>query len=76
MREEEEIIHYYYFYGRTLEGYGPSMDPHRCGEPDEPCWKVRRTRWVGEWQSYIFDEKGDTIKKDVNDQDTGDSNEV
>lgn len=77
MREEVEVIHYYVFYGKTLTGYGPSMDPHRCGDPTEPCWKVRKTRWVGEWVSEVIDVKDDRMDTDVKDQDkAGESNEV
>lgn len=46
---EERRIHYYEFYGRTLKGYGPSMDPHRCGHPDEPCRTEVEQRKVTEW---------------------------
>ena len=47
--EEARTEHYYRFYGRVLKGYGPSMDPHRCGDPDEPCWTVTETRKVTPW---------------------------
>lgn len=47
---ETNIKHLYYFYGRVLYGYGPSMDPHRCGDPDEPCVTIKMEREVSDWQ--------------------------
>jgi hypothetical protein len=46
---ETRLTHYYEFYGRTLKGYGPSMDPHRCGDPSEPCRIVTEERTVSPW---------------------------
>lgn len=47
---EKRKRHYYFSYGRWIEGYGPSMDPHVCGERDERCYTVYEQRSVGEWQ--------------------------
>lgn len=47
---ETRTTHYYEFYGRTLTGYGPSMDPHRCGDPSEPCRVVVEQRAVTPWR--------------------------
>lgn len=46
---ETRATHYYQAYGRTFTGYGPSMDPHRCGHPDEPCHTVTEQRLVTPW---------------------------
>lgn len=46
---ETRKTHYYNFYGRVLTGYGPSMDSHRCGDPNEPCWTVVEQREVSDW---------------------------
>lgn len=48
--EETRVTHYFKAYGRTFTGYGPSMDPHRCGDPTEPCWKVIEKRTVTAWE--------------------------
>lgn len=47
---ETRTTHYYRFYGRTLKGYGPSMAPHRCGDPSEPCVVVTEERTVTPWK--------------------------
>lgn len=49
MMKETKTEHIYLFYGRWLSGYGPSMDPHRCGHPDEPCITVIYEREVSDW---------------------------
>lgn len=46
---ETKVEHWYYFFGRMLSGHGPSMDPHRCGDPSEPCYKVTYEREVSDW---------------------------
>lgn len=48
--EETRTEHRYKFYGRVLSGYGPSMDPHRCGDPAEPCVTITETRKVTPWR--------------------------
>lgn len=52
--EERRETHYYKFYGRILSGYGPSMDPHRCGDPSEPCSVVVETRRVTPWVVVVL----------------------
>lgn len=47
---ETRTTHTYEFYGRIVEGYGPSMDPHRCGAPNEPCRTVTEERTVSPWR--------------------------
>lgn len=47
---ETKTEHWYYFYGRMLSGYGPSMDPHRCGDPDQPCFKITHRREISDWE--------------------------
>lgn len=47
---ETKTKHQYLFYGRWLDGYGPSMDPHRCGDPSEPCVTITYEREVSEWK--------------------------
>lgn len=47
---ETRVSHTYEFHGKTVEGYGPSMDPHLCGDPDEPCRTVTEARTVTPWQ--------------------------
>ncbi len=49
MATETRTRHYWREYGRTFEGYGPSMDPHRCGHPDEPCVTITEEREVSDW---------------------------
>lgn len=50
MAIETKTEHYYYFYGRWVSGYGPSMDPHRHGHPDEPCMTLTFQREVSDWE--------------------------
>lgn len=59
---EEETLHYYYFYGTIVSGYGPSMDPHVCGNPDEPCVLVVKEREVSDWSETSRTTKGDYEK--------------
>jgi len=47
---ETRTTHHYLFYGRVLTGYGPSMDPHRCGDPTEPCVVITEERTVTPWR--------------------------
>lgn len=50
-RKEFEVRHYYQpavgMY--PVKGYGPSMDPHRCGDPREPCVTLKLEREVTDW---------------------------
>lgn len=41
-----------------VKGYGPSMDPHRCGHPDEPCITVTSEREVTDWEVVSKETKG------------------
>lgn len=59
---ETRTLHQYYFYGTIQSGYGPSMDPHRCGHPDEPCWTITSTREVSDWKVSKIETKGDVPK--------------
>ena len=61
MSDDGEVVetrstHRYLFYGRVLTGYGPSMDPHSCGDPDEPCWVITEARTVSPWV-VVFDSR-------------------
>lgn len=47
---ETRVEHYYQAYGMMINGYGSSMDPHRCGDPNEPCVIVRYEREVSPWK--------------------------
>jgi hypothetical protein len=47
---ETRKTHTYRAYGMLLPGYGSSMDPHRCGDPDEPCVTVTEQREVSDWK--------------------------
>jgi hypothetical protein len=62
MTTEQQKRHYYYFYGTIVSGYGPSMDPHRCGHPDEPCITVVREREISDWSEVSREIKGDYEK--------------
>lgn len=57
MTIETKTEHIYLFYGNWVRGYGPSMDPHRCGHKDEPCVTTVFEREVSPWVVR------DTIKK-------------
>lgn len=46
---ETKTEHTYYFYGKLIHGYGPSMDPHKCGDPNEPCETITYQRSVTPW---------------------------
>lgn len=48
--EEVRTRHFFETGGRVMEGFGPSMLPHRCGHPDEPCWTVTEVRRVTPWR--------------------------
>jgi hypothetical protein len=50
LHTETRTDHVYYFYGRIVSGYGPSMDPHRCGDPTQPCRRTTSTRTVSPWR--------------------------
>lgn len=63
MTTETRTRHLYYFYGRMLSGYGPSMDPHRCGARDEPCVTITEEREVGPWKIVNKTIKGDFINE-------------
>lgn len=56
--KETRHEHHYYFYGRWLSGYGPSMDPHRCGSPEEPCVTITYEREISEWVEVDRVKKG------------------
>lgn len=58
MTTETRKSHRYFFYGRVLSGYGPSMDPHRCGNPDEPCVTITEQREVSDWEIVSVERNG------------------
>lgn len=49
-RTETAKEHFYTAHGVNIRGYGPSMDPHRCGDPTEPCVTYTYERQVSEWE--------------------------
>ena len=59
MTTETKTQHFWFQYGRVFEGYGSSMDPHRCGHPDEPCITVVLEREVSPWVEVSRVVKGD-----------------
>jgi hypothetical protein len=55
--EETRKTHFYNASGVIVKGYGSSMDPHRCGHPDEPCWTITEKRKVTPWKSWKTEAK-------------------
>ena len=41
-----------------VKGYGSSMDPHNCGDPNEPCVKITQEREVTNWETVETEAKG------------------
>ena len=60
-RHREIVTEHYYQPARGMfpvKGYGPSMDPHRCGHPDEPCITITKEREVSDWVVTSKETKG------------------
>lgn len=48
---ETRTEHYFQSYGQVVKGYGSSMDPHHCGDPNEPCVTITQEREVTDWET-------------------------
>lgn len=47
-----EYAHRWFEYGRWFYGFGPSMDPHVCGEDGTFCEWRERTVTVSPWSDW------------------------
>lgn len=63
---ETKTEHFHAFYGRMVSGYGPSMDPHVCGNTDEPCVTITYERKVTPWREVNRVTQGTPLELEEN----------